>query len=129
MFLAWGRSLPPVCSYFLAMGVRICFISSMMPSTFSGFSWTTFSRVLHTLDCQQKKVSQGRRGGHSRGCSRASVEVAGLILEKQLLLSEPLWSLLRRTRLPGGPTLQTAKVLPYSSSVSSWRCASTARSL
>lgn len=41
-------------SYFWAMGVRICFISSMMLFSLSGFSSTTFSMVLHTDDWTEK---------------------------------------------------------------------------
>lgn len=44
-----GRTLL-FLSYFCAMGVRICFISSMMPFNLSGFPSTTFSMVLHTVD-------------------------------------------------------------------------------
>ncbi len=62
-FLHLISHLQQICwvlsSYFWAMGVRICFISSMMLLSLSAFSSATFSMVLHTDDwTHNQKCSQ-----------------------------------------------------------------------
>lgn len=47
---------PLTVTHFWAIGVRICFISSMMPSNFSGFASKTFSNVGQTEDWKQKML-------------------------------------------------------------------------
>lgn len=81
-----------VCvTYFWAMGVRICFISSMMFFSLSGFPSKTFSMVLHTDDWRDKHwVSTSRRREPRPGVCVCTLQMVK-VLPYSSSVSRSLW--------------------------------------